>query len=147
DIAEGLKLAERIPHARFMGLPGDDHLPWIGDIESLTDAVEMFLSDTCPFAAVDHVLAAVLATIPAHDDVCDQTRQEQRDTARREVLCWRGTVLPAERDGILAMFDSPSRAIHCASAIRNATRAPGPGVRTGIHAGEVHLEGERAAGP
>lgn len=39
----GRYLAEHIPHARFVELPGADHWPWFGDAESVLAAVEDFL--------------------------------------------------------------------------------------------------------
>ncbi len=49
-------------------------------------------------------------------------------------------------DGILATFDGPARAIHCASGIRDAVRGLGITVRVGLHAGEVELLDEDVGG-
>jgi pimeloyl-ACP methyl ester carboxylesterase/DNA-binding CsgD family transcriptional regulator len=43
-IANGRYLAEHIPGARFVELDGNDHLPWVGDSDAITDAVEAFVT-------------------------------------------------------------------------------------------------------
>ena len=37
-------MAERIRGARFVELDGDDHLPWVGDIEALCGEIKHFLA-------------------------------------------------------------------------------------------------------
>ncbi len=44
-------------------------------------------------------------------------------------------------DGLLATFDGPARALHCAATVRKAASNEGLGVRVGIHVGEVELVG------
>ena len=41
---QGSDMGKHIPGARMVELPGDDHLPWEGDAESLLDEIEHFLS-------------------------------------------------------------------------------------------------------
>ncbi len=43
DIAEGRDLAQTIPGAQFVELPGNDHLPFVGDVESITGAIIDFV--------------------------------------------------------------------------------------------------------
>ena len=40
---------------------------------------------------------------------------------------------------MFAAFDGPARAVNCASAIRDATRALGIEVRSGLHTGECEV--------
>jgi pimeloyl-ACP methyl ester carboxylesterase len=42
-VEEGRWIASRIPDARFVELPGADHLPWVGDQDAVLDEVEEFL--------------------------------------------------------------------------------------------------------
>src|SRR6185437_3664555 len=62
NFAEGRWMAARIPGARFVELPGDDHLPWVGDQDSVLDEVQAFLTGVRPVRDVDRVLATVLFT-------------------------------------------------------------------------------------
>jgi class 3 adenylate cyclase len=59
---------------------------------------------------------------------------------------FRGREVKTVGDGFVATFDSPSRAIECALAIRDALRAFDIDVRGGIHTGEIELRGDDVAG-
>ena len=48
NVEEGRWIAARIPGARFVELPGDDHLPWVGDPDTILDEVQGFLSGVRP---------------------------------------------------------------------------------------------------
>src|SRR2546428_4249168 len=50
---------------------------------------------------------------------------------------YRGRLIKTTGDGALVLFDGPARAIACAEAIRDALRAIGLDVRTGLHTGEL----------
>ena len=63
-----------------------------------------------------------------------------RHTAREEVEAFGGRMVDWTGDGLLATFGGPARAVRCAAAIRDATRAQGLDVRAGVHVGEVTIE-------
>ena len=46
SVEEGRYVASRIPGARFVELPGDDHLPFVGDADRLLDEIERFVVQT-----------------------------------------------------------------------------------------------------
>jgi pimeloyl-ACP methyl ester carboxylesterase len=147
-------LAERIPGARLVELPGDDHLPWI-DQDGILDEIEEFLTGVRRGPTPDRVLATVLFT-----DVVGSTERAATlgDRDWRELLArhhalvrselgrWRGTELDTAGDGFLATFDGPARAIRCACAARDAVRDLGLEIRAGLHAGECEVFGSTVAG-
>jgi class 3 adenylate cyclase len=59
--------------------------------------------------------------------------------ARAEVGRWRGTFIKATGDGMLATFDTPTRALRCAFALRGALAGKGLGMRAAIHTGEIEV--------
>jgi class 3 adenylate cyclase len=61
---------EQIPGARYVELPGDDHHWWAGDVESILDEVEEFLTGARRGADLDRVLATILVT-----DIVGSTEQ------------------------------------------------------------------------
>ena len=61
-IEAGRYLAENIPGAKFVELPGVDHYPFAGDGDALLDEVEEFLTGTRRAPEPDRVLATVLFT-------------------------------------------------------------------------------------
>jgi pimeloyl-ACP methyl ester carboxylesterase len=151
---QGRYLADHIQGARFVGLPGADHLAWIGDQDALLDEVESFLTGSRA-ARPDRALATVLFT-----DIVDSTETaarlgdrawreliERHDaTVRRELTVHRGNEIKTMGDGFLATFDGPARAIRCATAIRDGLSPLDLRVRAGIHTGEVELIGDDVAG-
>ncbi len=60
--ASGRYLADRIPGAKYVELPGTDHLAWTGDADAILDEVEEFLTGVRHGPDPDRVLATVLFT-------------------------------------------------------------------------------------
>jgi class 3 adenylate cyclase len=154
-VDEGRWMATQIPDARFVELAGEDHLPWVGDQDSILDEAQEFLTGDRPERAPDRVLATVLVT-----DIVGSTRQAAQlgDRAwgellerhhaivRRELDRFRGSEVDTAGDGFLATFDGPARAVSCAGRIRDALRALGVEIRAGLHTGEIQLAGGKVHG-
>jgi class 3 adenylate cyclase len=152
-------LADRIPRARLVELPGVDMGPPFGDQEPLFSELERFLAETVrgEHAAVapDRVLATVLFT-----DIVGATGRaaELGDRAWRELLTkhhaairaqlgrFHGREMDTAGDGFFATFDGPARAIRCAFAIRDDLRGLGLEVRAGLHTGECELLDDKVGG-
>ena len=142
----GRFLAQTIPGARLIELPGQDHLFFIH--EQILDCVEEFLTGSVSGTERDRVLATVLFT----DIVGSTARAEQigdqrwhglldvhHATVRRELARYRGTEVKSLGDGFLATFDGPARAVRCACAIAEAVRPLDIEVRCGLHTGEIEI--------
>jgi pimeloyl-ACP methyl ester carboxylesterase len=69
DVHIGRYMAERIPGARLVELPGDDHLPCFGDQDAVVALAQEFLTGALPIADPDRMLATVVFT-----DLVDSTR-------------------------------------------------------------------------
>ena len=147
-------LARRIPGARYIELPGADHVPWF-DPEPTVTEIREFLTGRREAGSPDRALATVLFT-----DLVGSTEQaaalgdrrwrdilEQHHAAvRRELGRYDGRELDTAGDGFFATFDGPARAIRCARAIVEAVRPLGLDVRAGLHTGEVELLDGKVAG-
>lgn len=148
-------MAKRIPGARLVELPGDDHLAWIGDSDGLIDKIEEFLTGVRHGPGSDRVLATVLfmdivgATQRAAE-IGDQSWRELLEKHHgivwRELARYRGREIDTTGDGFLAMSDGPVRAIRCARALVGAVEGPGLAVRAGLHTGECEAFGEKLSG-
>jgi class 3 adenylate cyclase len=156
NVEEGRWIASQIPGARYVELDGDDHVPWLGDIESLVGEIEEFLTGARPVAHPDRVLATVLFTdvvgstetaVRIGDDRWRSVMERHHAIVRGELRRHRGVEIDNVGDGFLARFDGPARAIRCASSIVDAVRdAVGLDVRAGIHTGECELLGDKVTG-
>src|SRR5918997_3192581 len=60
NVEESRWIAEQIPGAKYVELPGDEHLIWAGDVDAVVDEVEEFLTGVRPVHSADRVLATVL---------------------------------------------------------------------------------------
>jgi class 3 adenylate cyclase/pimeloyl-ACP methyl ester carboxylesterase len=152
-VEHGRYLAERIPGARYVELPGEDHYPFYGDMEAVVAATRSFVATLPEPLEADRMLATILVT-----DIVGSTRlaAEVGDRRWRELLDrhdevvhaeldrFRGEVIRSTGDGVLAMFDGAARGVRCAAAIRAALLRLGLDIRAGLHAGEVEL---REGGP
>jgi class 3 adenylate cyclase len=156
NVGEGRYLAAHIPGARYVELPGEDHIFVADDPESVTREIERFVTDL-PEAELepDTVLATVLFT-----DIVDSTAtaaelgdrrwrellERHHDAVRRELMRFRGREVDTAGDGFFATFDGPARAIRCACALTDAVGELGIDVRAGVHTGECELLGDKVAG-
>lgn len=103
----------------------------------------------------DRVLATVLFT-----DIVDSTRhaaelgdrnwlellERHDDVARAQIANFRGRVVKHTGDGVVAIFDGPSRAVQSAAALTACMPELGIGIRCGLHTGECELRGDDIGG-
>ena len=144
----GRELAQRLPEAVYVELPGSDHLFWLGDQDALIAEVQSFLTGAKPIDEPDRVLATILFT-----DIVGSTQLAARlgdrkwrellddhDRMVREQLArYRGREVETAGDSFLATFDGPARAIRCARDIVKAVAGRGLPLRAGLHTGECEL--------
>jgi class 3 adenylate cyclase len=97
----------------------------------------------------DRLLASVLIT-----DIVDSTKlvaklgdrqwlavlDRHDEATRHQIKRFGGREVRNCGDGFLATFDSSTRAVRCATAIAASVAPLGIAVRSGIHAGEIHLK-------
>lgn len=153
-VEEGRYLAEHIEGARFVELPGADHLPMV-EPDQILDEIEGFLTGVRRGPDPDRVLATVLFTDLVRStemavEVGDRRWAELIEThhavVRRELERFRGRELDVAGDGFFAAFDGPARAIRCAAAVRAALGRIGLTVRAGLHTGECEQVDGKLAG-
>jgi len=155
DVGGSRWMAGQIAKATYVELRGEDHLPWVGDQDSILDEVEEFLTGVRRGPDPDRILATILFT-----DIVESTLRaaelgdrgwrdllgQQHSVVRSALERYRGREIPNARDGFCASFDGPARAIRCALAIRDGLRRIGVDVRAGLHTGECEVLGDKLAG-
>jgi pimeloyl-ACP methyl ester carboxylesterase len=155
-VGAGRYIAESIPGARFIELPGADHVPHGEMRDRFLEEVRRFaMSITDEEAELGRVLGTVLFT-----DIVGSTERaaelgdhawgdlvEKHHSAVRAMLArYRGQEVDTAGDGFFATFDGPVRAVRCAQHIRDAVEPLGLRIRAGIHTGELHTIDEKVAG-
>lgn len=154
-VEEGRYVADRIPGAKFVELPGNDHLPFVGDQDAILDEVEEFLTGVRHTPEPDTVLATVLfMRIVGSGEYAErfgESRWQELLTRLRahigkEIEWFRGRAIDMVGDHPLAIFDGPARAVRCASAINEYASRLGIEMRAGLHTGECDLVDGKVGG-
>jgi class 3 adenylate cyclase len=154
-LEHGRYLAEHIPGARLVLVPGTDPALYAEPTAETLHHIEEFLVGLGGSAEPDRALAAILFT-----DIVGSTEQvavvgdrewrniiESHDVVVRTIVSQhQGRLIRTTGDGMLATFDGPGRAIRCAAALRDALRPLGLEIRAGLHTGEIELTGTEIAG-
>ncbi len=136
SVEEGRFVAGRIPGARFVELPGDDHLPFVGDQDAVLDPIEAFLTGPRARAGSDRVLATVVCASVEPEGPSQATFTAQ---AEQELGRFRGRALRRQPGSLIAAFDGPARAVRCAASLATAAARAGLCLKAGLHTGECVL--------
>jgi class 3 adenylate cyclase len=148
-------LAEHIAGSRFVEIPGDDALYWVGDTAPMLDEIEEFITGVRGGSDAERLLTTIVFTdIVASteraallgDDRWRDLLDNHDAIVRHELQRFGGREVNTAGDGFVTTFSSPSAAIACADAIVDAVHVLGIEVRVGIHAGEVEVRGTDVAG-
>ncbi|MGH2637437.1 MAG: adenylate/guanylate cyclase domain-containing protein [Actinomycetota bacterium] len=155
QVSHGRHLAGHIRNARYIELPGQDHVPVGDELEPVAGAIEEFITGTVSSRLGERVLAAVLFVDVSHSTehaarLGDRSWKEVldvfREIARRELARHDGREVNTRGDDLLAEFALPAKAIAFAAGLRGEVRSLGLEVRAGIHLGEVERQGDDLAG-
>ncbi len=142
----GRAVAQLMPDARLVELPGEDHFMPHGPMDDLFEALGAFIGGEAAVVDTSRRLATVLFT-----DIVDATTRaaELGDAAwrdalaghhamvRRELGRFGGTEVDTAGDGFFATFDGPARAVRCGRSIAGLAEDLGLRLRAGVHTGEV----------
>ncbi len=150
SVDEGRYIAERIPGAKFVEIEGVDHFFFVqpNTRAFVAEEIRRFVRGLQHPSEADRVLKTVLFT-----DIVGSTQRlaslgdrewgrllnQHFSVAREELERFRGREVKTLGDGLVATFDGPTRAVRCACAIRDRSRALGLEIRAGLHTGECVL--------
>jgi len=145
-------MAERIPGAKYIEFPSNDHLPWVGDQDSILDEIENFLGAIQHAPELDRVLSTVLvlhmAGPTSQSGVAEarETREHLSSIIRRNLQLFRGREIELTATRLFAAFDGPARAIKAACAISASAHWPEIKIKAGLHTGECDAIGDKLTG-
>lgn len=143
-IEEGRFLARAIPGARMVELPGDDHLPFVGDQSAVVAAITKFLADLPHGSAGAPALATALhARSPARAD--EHAVRRWRQAVLGQALANARTLAFGD-DGLAATFDGPERAIRAGLELADTADRAGVEVAFGVHTGACEVRDWQTTG-
>ena len=158
-VASSRHLAESIPGAQHIELPGRDHALFVGDPEGLADQIAAFFEEAWVELPNRSEVTTVLATVLFTDIVGSTEKmaelgdrrwrellERHHTIVRRQLARYRGIEMDTAGDGFFARFDGPARAIRCAQAISAAVCDLDIQVRAGLHCGECEIADGKVAG-
>jgi class 3 adenylate cyclase len=159
QVERGRDMAERIPGAMYVELPGKGHIPAAADVGPVLDEAERFLHEAWQGGSWEGEPERVLATVLFTDIVGSTAKavelgdarwrelvQAHHGLVRRQLVRYRGTEIDTAGDGFFASFDGPARAIRCACAISEGVRELGIEIRAGLHTGECERIDDKVGG-
>jgi class 3 adenylate cyclase len=138
-----------VPGARFVEVPGADHLPFVGDQESILGPIEVFLAGAAMErpASREAVATVLSASFKApRGELAPVARRLQKQVAC-DVDMHRGRLFRTGRNRLLGSFDGPARAVRCACAIARHAARLGIQARVGLHIGECSARARQLTGP
>jgi class 3 adenylate cyclase len=147
-------LAARVPGARFVAFPGDSH-GMAGIADRVVAEIEEFATGTRQPAPTTRMLTTIVfvdlvgsteRAAELGDAAWRDLLAEHYRAAENELQAYGGREIDRAGDGLLAVFDGPTRAVRCARAIQASAQALDLGVRAGVHTGEVELDGTAIRG-
>lgn len=139
---------QHVSASRRVEMPGSSMFFTFDQADEVLGLIEEFLTGAREHADADRRLLTVLFV-----DVVGSTKlaSELGDAAWRDMLLrvqgglregverFRGQVVDTAGDGLFAVFESPTQALRCSQALRDAIRAMNLSVRLGLHAGECEV--------
>jgi pimeloyl-ACP methyl ester carboxylesterase/DNA-binding winged helix-turn-helix (wHTH) protein len=136
-VEEGRYVASLIPDSVFVELPGDDHLPFVGDQDALLAEVEQFLGRDRTRRDNPKRLATVMCIL--WNGLADETGLARLRSIVAAEAAGNGGRSFGHADRTYAAFDGPARAIRCGSAINRVAAQLNLPVSIGLHTGECDL--------
>lgn len=150
NVRSGRYVADHIPGARLVEVPGIDHTPYFEGTEAILGELEEFVTGSRTVSEPDRRLATVLFSdivgsteraAAVGDARWRELLEHHYAATRRALRHGSGTEVKTLGDGFLATFDGPAAAIRCALAIRSASADIHIPVRIGLHCGEIEIMG------
>jgi class 3 adenylate cyclase len=155
EVENGRYLAERIPGARWVELAGEDFVLWAGDLDTIADEIEDFVTGRRIGPEATRIVVTVMFTDVVGstaladtlgDSAWSDLLRAHDSRVRAELHRFGGREIDTAGDGFFASFASPTAAIRCAQAVRASVHQIGVEVRIGLHTGECEVDGEKLRG-
>jgi pimeloyl-ACP methyl ester carboxylesterase len=149
QVEEGRYAASLVPGAKFVELPGEDHLPFVGDQDAILKQIQTFLTVAAgqKSGPAEKLATVISASFKAPRGEMSPLAQRLQHHIARQVERFQGRSFRSGRSRMLATFDGPERAIHCARTIARLASQLEVEARFGLHIGECSFKRREVKGP
>ena len=143
--SQGRYLADHIPGAEYLELPGRDGPMYWEEPEMSLAAIERFITGRLAQRSRTTIKTVLFTDIVRSTERAHQlgdrdwaaVLNQHNEIATKWISAYSGRAVKGTGDGVLAVFDDPHSAVQAAQAIRLALEAISIEVRMGMHTGEV----------
>jgi AraC-like DNA-binding protein len=143
-VEEGRYLANCIKGAKLIEFPGEDHLFWVGETVDVLEQMIHFIDHDCREYEYTTVLSTILLVKINNKKTTDKVASTVFSKAVEGIVhTYLGNIAQHDDDYIVATFNGPSKAVHCAISIKSAALSHGLTTSQGLHIGEVSLLDDR----
>jgi DNA-binding SARP family transcriptional activator/class 3 adenylate cyclase len=150
-IGAGRYLADHIPGARYVELEGDDHWFFLGDTQPILYEMRTFIQNMGSPVVPERVLATIMMVesldLKQIDGEGSPAAVNFTSALQQEIGRFQGRQISWHQARFTAIFDGPSRAIHCSKAIIESAHQQGVRLRAGLHTGECQFSSGELGGP
>lgn len=129
-IEEGRFIATRIKDAKFVEFEGNDHLFWVGNTEEILHQMKAFILQTKPGSNYQKQLVTIVVARVLTTDTINNSRQ---DLIGQFVAQYRGKIIHYNQEYFTAMFEGPSKAVHCSIDLVDAIQGLNSQLAVAIH--------------
>lgn len=153
-LSHGRYLADHIPDASLVELPGSAHVCFGDAPQDWIDELQRFLTGSHAQGPDRRIMAVLFTDIVGSteraaaigDERWREILEKHDVITAAEVKAHEGIIVNFSGDGMLARFDGPADAIHTARRIQAAVAPLDLAVRAGVHVGEVEVRGDELSG-
>jgi class 3 adenylate cyclase/pimeloyl-ACP methyl ester carboxylesterase len=155
SVEQGRYIAERVPGARYVEVPGPDAVWYVGETAQMLDEIEHFVTgsphrhdqpDETMTVLFTDIVDSTSRAAALGDTRWSQLFDRYEAAAHRSIGQRGGSYVKSTGDGSLAVFDGPVRAVEAARELRSAAADLGLPIRTALHTGAVEQRGRDIAG-
>ncbi len=136
-IEEGKFIAQRIPGARFVELEGSDHLFWVGNSDRVLAEIRSFITNVKPVKTYEERLYTIVA---ARFTSLGESQSQPQELLGQYVAQYRGHIVEYSDQTFIAIFEGPSKAVHCSMDLLDAIQALKSTLTIGIHIKEAAVQ-------
>lgn len=139
-VEQGRYLASCIPGAQMEELPGNDHLPFVGDQDAIVDAIARFVVRAQERPTPDRQFATLVRARLRDGTRADAVGRWQQAAMQADAVAQARCLFAAEGE-VLAVFDGPVRAIRAAAEIQARAKGLALSAAVAVHLGELARRG------